>query len=173
MAPELISITLIYDKCNKFSEILKRLSSLCNIRMEVFMKEKKVQRPAKENFFLTAFIIFLFLLNLAMPILFPGCLSQREIHEAGFTPGIYEGSGRGYRGPVHVSLQISQAGIEDIVITNHTESAYPGVAAMEELLEMVLETGSTDLDAISGATYSSRGFLEAVEDAIRKRTNQK
>ena len=37
---------------------------------------------------------------------------------------------------------------------------------MEELLELVLETGSTDLDAVSGATFSSRGFLEAVDDAL-------
>ena len=39
---------------------------------------------------------------------------------------------------------------------------------MEELLEAVLETGSTDLDAVSGATFSSAGFLEAVEDALGK-----
>jgi uncharacterized protein with FMN-binding domain len=67
-----------------------------------------------------------------------------------------------------VRLQISSAGIEDIVITSHRERAYPGTAAMEELLEEVLETGSTDLDAVSGATFSSMGFLEAVEDALRK-----
>jgi uncharacterized protein with FMN-binding domain len=70
-----------------------------------------------------------------------------------------------------VRLEISPSGIEDIVITSHNESAYPGLAAMEELLEAVLETGSTDLDAISGATFSSRGFLEAVEDALRKAYN--
>jgi uncharacterized protein with FMN-binding domain len=116
--------------------------------------------------FPAAFFPLLFLLNIAAPILFPGCLSQTSVQNAGYTPGIYEGSGRGYRGPVHVRVQISPAGIEDIVITSHEEIAYPGAAAMEELLEMVLETGSTDLDAISGATFSSMGFLEAVEDAL-------
>ena len=100
--------------------------------------------------------------------LLPGCLSPGLAVETGLVPGIYEGTGRGYRGPVHVQVQVSSAGIEDIVITGHRESSFPGAAAMEELLESVLETGSTDLDALSGATYSSRGFLEAVEEALEK-----
>ena len=108
----------------------------------------------------------LFVGILAAIILFPGCLGSGSVRKAGYTPGIYEGTGRGYRGSVHVQVQLSMAGIEDIVITGHRESAYPGVAAMEELLEAVLETGTTDLDVVSGATFSSRGFLEAVEDAV-------
>ena len=107
-------------------------------------------------------------LSLAVVILFSGCLGSASVLETGFTPGVYEGSGRGYRGPVYVRLQLSHAGIEDIVITSHREGAFPGLAAMEELLEMVLETGSTDLDVISGATLSSWGFLEAVENALDK-----
>jgi len=100
--------------------------------------------------------------------LFVGCLGPGLIRETGFTPGTYEGTGRGYRAPIHVEVEISHAGIEGITITGHSEGAYPGGAAMEELLELVLETGSTELDAVSGATFSCAGFLEAVEDALQK-----
>ena len=99
-----------------------------------------------------------------------GCLGSDFILDTGFSPGVYEGTGQGRRGPILVRLQISQAGIDDIVIVSHRESAYPGGAAIMELLEEILETGSTDLDAVSGATFSSAGFLEAVEDALRKAT---
>ena len=98
--------------------------------------------------------------------LISACLGSGFVKEAEYAPGIYEGTGRGYNGPITVSLQISSFGIEDITIINHTEELYPGAAAMEELLDLVLESGSTDLDAVSGATISSRGFLEAVEDAL-------
>ena len=98
--------------------------------------------------------------------LLPGCLGAGSARESRYAPGIYEGTGRGYRGPIHVQVQVSPAGIDDIAITGHEDEAWPGGAAMEELLQMVLETGSTDLDAVSGATLSSRGFLEAVEDAL-------
>jgi len=104
----------------------------------------------------------------AVVLISAGCLSSGTVREAGFEPGIYEGSGRGYRGLVYVLVQAGPAGIEDIVITEHREFAFPGLAAMEELLDAVLEFGSTDLDVISGATFSSRGFLEAVENALKR-----
>ena len=108
-------------------------------------------------------IVFsLFFLSFALFIL--GC--QSFVQERSYEPGIYHGTGYGYRGPIYVRLQISAAGIEDIVITGHREGSYPGAAAMEELLEELLETGSIDVDVVSGATFSSLGFLEAVEDAL-------
>ena len=102
-----------------------------------------------------------------LAILLAGCAGTAFVREINLAPGSYEGTGQGYRGPIIVRVEASAAGIEDIAIISHSESAYPGLAAMEELMEQVLETGSTDLDAISGATYSSRGFLEAVEDALK------
>ena len=124
------------------------------------------RRKIEEQIWLVLFTPLLLFGNIAMVVLFPACHGLGMLSETGYTPGIYEGSGQGYQGPVHVQVQLSPAGIEDIVITDHEESAYPGLAAMEELLDLVLETGSLDLDAISGATYSSRGFLDAVEDAV-------
>ena len=108
------------------------------------------------------------LLILAMFPLLACCTGAGSVRKAGYTPGVYEGTGRGYRGPVHVRVQIGPAGIEDIEITDHPDSIFPGAAAMEELLDLVLEYDSTDLDVVSGATFSSRGFLEAVEDALEQ-----
>jgi len=116
----------------------------------------------------TLFLLFCRSLSALFFFLIPGCLGPSLIREAGYTPGTYEGTGQGYRGPIHVEVEVSSAGIEDITIAGHSEGTYPGGAAMEELLEAVLETGSTELDAISGATFSSAGFLEAVEDALGK-----
>jgi uncharacterized protein with FMN-binding domain len=67
-----------------------------------------------------------------------------------------------------VRVQVSAAGIENIEIISHSEWPYPGLAAMEELLELVLEDGTTDVDAVSGASFSSRAFLDAVDDALEK-----
>ena len=105
--------------------------------------------------------------GIAALLLLAGCLSSGH-KAADYADGIFEGTGRGCRGPILVRIQTSHAGIEDIVIISHREAPNPGVIAMEELLELVLETGSTDLDAVSGASLSSRGFLEAVEDALAK-----
>jgi fumarate reductase flavoprotein subunit len=130
--------------------------------MEAFMLEKRYRVLR------TLFLFFCRSLSTLFFFLIPGCLGSGFIREVGYTPGTYEGTGNGYRGPIHVEVEVSNAGIEDITITGHSEVAYPGGAAMEELLELILETGSTDLDAVSGASFSSAGFLEAVEDALGK-----
>jgi len=108
------------------------------------------------------------LLFCGLSVLIFACMGSPFARDASYTPGFYLGNGNGYRGMIQVRVQTSSAGIEDVAIVSHQESNFPGLAAMEELLEQVLETGGTDLDAISGATYSSRGFLWAVEDALEK-----
>ncbi|MDR2134387.1 MAG: FMN-binding protein [Treponema sp.] len=80
--------------------------------------------------------------------------------------GEYEGSGRGYRGTIRVRVRIEASEIAEILITGSGEDPSVGGAALEELLELALMYQTTDLDAVSGATESSKGFLEAVEDAI-------
>ena len=122
----------------------------------------------KYRFAKTLFLLFCRSLSTLFFFIIPGCLGSGSVRVAGYTPGTYEGTGRGYSGPIHVAVEVSAAGIEDIAIISHSEGAYPGGAAMEALLEAVLETGSTEPDAVSGASFSSAGFLEAVEDALGK-----
>ncbi|MDR1319589.1 MAG: FMN-binding protein [Treponema sp.] len=80
--------------------------------------------------------------------------------------GEYEGSGRGYRGTIRVRVRIEAGEIAEILVTGSEEDPSVGGAALEELLELALVYQSTDLDAVSGATESSKGFLAALEDAI-------
>jgi fumarate reductase flavoprotein subunit len=85
-----------------------------------------------------------------------------------YLPGIYEGTARGFRGPVRAAVQVDENGIAGIELS-HEEDEETGGAAMEELLELILEGNSTeDLDAVTGATESSLAFLAAVDDALAK-----
>jgi len=79
----------------------------------------------------------------------------------------FEGVGQGYRGPIRVVVYINGRNITEIVVDS-VEDRFVGGAAMEELIDAVIEYNSTDVDAVTGATESSRGFLEAIENAILK-----
>ncbi|GHT73337.1 hypothetical protein FACS1894124_1570 [Spirochaetia bacterium] len=85
-----------------------------------------------------------------------------------YTPGVYAGTGQGFRGPVQVAVRLDANGITGIEILKFEDDYLPGGAAMEELLELLLDGADTGVDAISGATESSAGFLSAVEDALGK-----
>ena len=78
----------------------------------------------------------------------------------------YEGVARGYRGIIHVRVGVDQGTITEITVLESHEDRNVGGAAIEELTDLALMYNTTELDAVSGATESSRGFLEAVERAI-------
>jgi len=78
---------------------------------------------------------------------------------------VYKGSAPGYRGPIYVQIRLSGGIISEITVDSD-EDRLVGGAAMEELIEIVTELNSTDVDVISGATMTSKGFLEAVRNAI-------
>jgi uncharacterized protein with FMN-binding domain len=82
--------------------------------------------------------------------------------------GTWEGLGRGYRGNILVRLTVSEGIVRNIEIVEHREDPAIGGEAMAELLDQVLSYGPAETEAVSGATESGRGFLDAVEDALRQ-----
>jgi uncharacterized protein with FMN-binding domain len=93
---------------------------------------------------------------------------SRGVSPADCRDGVWEGLGRGRRGNILVRLTVAGGLIRDIEIAEHSEDPAIGGETMEELLEQVLAYGSAEPEAVSGATESSRGFLDAVVDALRR-----
>jgi len=106
--------------------------------------------------------IFFFILFSA--VITSGCVVFRS-GQAGYEE-VYEGSGAGYRGLIHVQVRVSAGSIVEISIVDSAEDRFVGGIAMEELANLVIEYNSTDIDVISGATATSKGFLDAVNNAI-------
>jgi len=79
---------------------------------------------------------------------------------------VCEGAAMGYRGMIHVRVGMEDGTITEITVVESREDRAVGGAAIEELTDLVLMYNTTEIDAISGATETSRGFLEAVERAI-------
>lgn len=78
------------------------------------------------------------------------------------------GEGAGYGGPlkVDVTLSADKKTIEAITVGENNETPEIGGKAMELLTATVLEDQSLNVDAVSGATLASNGFLTAVGAAI-------
>jgi fumarate reductase flavoprotein subunit len=107
----------------------------------------------------------------AWPLLVAGCAGgeyRTGSGAPGYRDGLWEGSGPGYRGEIRVQVRIASGLIQEIGIAAHNEDPLTGGEAIGELLELVLDYQSTDLDAVSGASLSSSGFLAAVEDALSR-----
>jgi len=90
------------------------------------------------------------------------------VSEGLFTPGTFEGVGSGYLGDVTVEVTFSSTDILDVVIMDHSDTAGFADNAFDSIIPSILQNQSTNIDAVSGATYTANGVLEAVSDAIRQ-----
>lgn len=84
-----------------------------------------------------------------------------------YEDGVYEGTGTGFGGETKVQVTIKDGKIFDIkILTNHDDASYINRAS--SLLKDIIATQSTNVDTVSGATYSSNGLIQAVRDALNK-----
>lgn len=84
---------------------------------------------------------------------------------AAYKDGTYYGSGTGFGGPLKVMVEISGGKIASIqIVENSDGSDYISKAA--SLIDSIIATQSTNVDTVSGATYSSVGIIQAVRDAL-------
>ncbi len=76
------------------------------------------------------------------------------------------GTGNGYGGDIVLDIITDGDEIVDIIIVSESETDGLGDTAVEEIIEAVLEAQSTDVDMVSGATASSEGAIEAIENGL-------
>jgi uncharacterized protein with FMN-binding domain len=94
--------------------------------------------------------------------------SRNEQAGSGLVDGEYEGTARAYRGDIHVRVCVHNGVMSEIEIIDSPDDRFVGGAAIEELQELALIYNTADLDAISGATESSDGFLAALSAALEQ-----
>ena len=85
--------------------------------------------------------------------------------EAGLT-GTYTGTGSGFGGDITVTLTLEDGVITECSIDGPDETETVGGAALDELAEQVVAANGSEIDGVSGATYTSDGVSEAVANAL-------
>ncbi len=90
-----------------------------------------------------------------------------EIDVAAVADGTYTGTGTGFKSEVSVEVTVSGGEITEIVILDHDDTASFWDQAEDETITRILEAQSLEVDAVSGATGSSIGIIEAVFDALK------
>lgn len=84
-----------------------------------------------------------------------------------YNPGIYEGSARGYGGPVTVIIEVTEYEIEDVKISAPDETPEIGMAVAEKLSKEIWLNQSHSLDSVSGATMTSNAIKKAFAECLR------
>lgn len=106
-----------------------------------------------------------------LALFFIGCtmapIRGAEIEEGKLADGVYEGSYRHGPNSAKARVIISQGKIVDIELLKHFAS-WKGDKANEIIPQRIVAEQSTAVDAVSGATNSSRVIMNAVQKALEK-----
>lgn len=82
-----------------------------------------------------------------------------------YKDGTYYGTGKGFAGTMKVKVDIAGGKIASISIVS-TKDGDSYVKSASSLLDTIVEKQSTNVDTVSGATFSSRGIISAVRSAL-------
>ena len=82
-----------------------------------------------------------------------------------YKDGTYYGTGKGFAGSIKVKVDIAGGKIASISIVS-TKDGDSYVKSASSLLDTIVEKQSTNVDTVSGATFSSRGIIAAVRSAL-------
>lgn len=91
-------------------------------------------------------------------------LPQKQVT---YIDGTYTGTGEGMMGPITVEVVVSSGAITSITLKEHKETEGIYEKAETWVVAAILENQTTDVDSVSGATYTSEGIKEAVADALK------
>ena len=92
-------------------------------------------------------------------------VSTKASSDAAYKDGTYEGSATGYSGQMTVSVTVSCCKISEINIVDTGDDEEYLIDA-KDVIPQIIEKQSTEVDAVSGATHSSKGIINAVAKAL-------
>ena len=94
-----------------------------------------------------------------------------EVPEGGYKDGTYQGSGTGFGGTITVQVTVSGGKITAVDILSASGEIGSYFASAQGVVSKVLSSQSPNVDAVSGATYSSNGIIQAVQNALSQAGN--
>ncbi|MDU7502587.1 MAG: FMN-binding protein, partial [Finegoldia magna] len=93
--------------------------------------------------------------------------SSGKINDAKLKDGQFTGIAQGFSGPITVRVTITNGLISGVEIISHSDDAPYFAKAMSVISRILGKPGKT-VDTVSTATYSSRGIIGAVNNALSK-----
>lgn len=86
-----------------------------------------------------------------------------EGETANYTPGKYEGEGKGFEGPIKVSVNLSKTKVDGIEVLSHNESEGLGDKAIETVVKSILDKQRLDVETLGGTTIEIKPVLPPCE----------
>lgn len=91
-----------------------------------------------------------------------------ESNDSNYKDGTYQGEAEGFGGTVAVEVKVEKGKITAIEIVSAQKEDGVYLSMAKDIIPKIIEAQSTDVDTISGATFSSTGIKNASQEALEK-----
>lgn len=102
----------------------------------------------------------------------PGTITENTdylsdiINNNNYQDGAYTGTGSGFRGDITVEVMAEGGQITAITVVSSNDDKQFFDRAKSSIISDIISNQSVEVDAVSGATFSSSGIIEAVANAL-------
>lgn len=98
------------------------------------------------------------------------CLSQAKGEESNtvMTPGTYTAVAKGFYGDFEVEVEVNETNILSVKAKENMETIGLGSTAIELLNEDIVANNSVGVDVVTGATLTSRAYLNAINECLKQ-----
>lgn len=90
----------------------------------------------------------------------------KEQAKGDFEDGVYQGTGTGYGGTIKVEVTVEDGSITSVTILSAPGETDSFFKRAQGVIDSVIQKQTWEVDAVSGATYSSKGILAAIQNAL-------
>lgn len=88
--------------------------------------------------------------------------------ESQWADGTYNGIAEGVHGDIELSVTIEKGAIQSIDVVSQAETSGVSEVAFSQVPQSIIDTQSTEVETVTGATVSSEAIISAVNDALSK-----
>lgn len=155
--------TAVSPECIRCLKCVENCKVSKDIRTNINFSKAKL----KKIVYTTLMIVVFFSIWFGAPKILGMQASAEDILLKPLRDGIYEGEARGFAGKIITEVSITDGKIIGIKIIDHSESRGWYDEAFMILPREIINRQRLNVDAISGATKTSKGLIESIENAIR------
>lgn len=100
------------------------------------------------------------------------CIAQAKgeetADEISFNPGTYTAQVTGMAGQFDVTVTFGEDTIDSVEVGENNETLMVGTEAIRILSQRIVDSQSLDVDAVTGATYTSMAVISGVKDCVEQ-----
>lgn len=94
--------------------------------------------------------------------------TEQDTENTAWADGTYQGEGQGFAGKIELGVTVEGGQIKTIEVVGNVSDDAAYFNQAKALLDDIIAKQTPQVDTVSGATFSSKGLIQAVQDALGK-----